>query len=238
MGIQFVLGPRGDRPITAWDEMFLPERLMERIRGVMVPDGEGGTRPLVVHERTLLPSERPPEPDSPPLALPWFLLVGLLWGGGMVWLAGRRGHGTWRGRMALGLLAGGWALLASLAGALLLAAWGFTDHEFWYANWNLLQANPLFLLLIPALGLFVARGHFPVWGRRLAAVLAGLSLTGGVAQLVPGLGQEGFEMLALLLPVNLSLWLVSLRLSPRRAPGPQDPSPKGVEDVIVAGGGA
>jgi hypothetical protein len=239
VGIQFVLGPLADHPITAWEEMFLPERLMERIRGVTVPDGEGGSQSLVVHERVLLPSDRLPEPESPPLALPWFFLAGLLGGGVMLWLSrsGNR-HQRWQGRIALGLLAGAWAVLASVAGTLLLAAWALTDHEFWYGNWNLLQANPLFVFLLPAFGIFVARGRFPLWGTRIAAVLAGVSLVGAVVQLVPGMGQESLEMLALLLPVNLSLWLVSARLHLLETSDSRAPAPKGMEDAIIAGGGS
>ena len=238
LGIQFVLGPRADRPITGWEEMFLPERLMERIRDVVVPDGGGGTRPLVVNERVILPSDRPPEPESPPFALPWFLLAGLLWGGGILLMAWRLDHERWASRLALGSAAGASALLAALAGTLLLAAWSLTDHEFWYGNWNLFQANPLLLLLVVPFGAFVVRGRFPRWGRRIATVLVGLSMAGAVAQLIPGVGQEGFEMLALLLPMNLSLWLVSTRLCPARAAKFQDRAPKGVEEDILVGGGA
>ena len=238
LGIQFVLGPRADRPITGWEEMFLPERLMERIRDVMVPDGEGGSRPLVNDERVILPSDRLPEPESPPMALPWFLMAGLLWGGGMLLLARSSAHANLRSRLAPGLLAGGWALLVSLGGTLLLVAWTLTDHEFWYGNWNLLHANPVFLLLVVPFGIYVARGRFPRWGRNLAAVLAAVSVAGAVLQLVPGLGQKGFEILALLLPVNLSLWLVSARLWRAGAGSPLDSDPQVLEGPGGAGRGA
>lgn len=235
LGIQFVLGPGADRPITGWEEMFLPLSLMERIREVEVPDAEGGARALVVQERLLVPSSRPQEPLSPPLAFPWFLGVGLLWGGGMLWLAWRPRRGGRKSRLALAALAGAWALLAGFGGGLLLAAWLLTDHVFWYGNWNLLQVNPLFLGLVPPFALFAFRGRLPRWGRDLAAGLAVVSLVGALVQLIPGLGQRGGEILALVLPVNLSLGLIAVRLS---APG-VGPSPAGgdqpPEDSASAG---
>jgi hypothetical protein len=235
LGIQFVLGPRADRPITGWEEMFLPERLMERIREVVVPDGAGGTRSLVGHERILLASSRPPEPETPPLALPWFLLAGLLWGGGTLWLARRPDRTGWKGRLALGLLAGGWTLVAAFGGTLLLAAWTLTDHVFWYGNWNLLHANPLFLLLAVPFALFVVLGRFPGWGRGLAAVLAVASMAGVAVQVVPWLGQDAFEIPALALPVNLSLWLVSTRLWKAGRTGPTEGGAQALEDSAGAG---
>ena len=114
---------------------------MESIRGVQVPDGDGGLRPLVMEERQLLDTTRPPVPSRPPDALPWFLLVGVLWGGailGLSWNGRRLGL---PGRLALAVLAGGWTVVAALAGTLLLGAWLFTDHSFWYRNLNLLQVN-------------------------------------------------------------------------------------------------
>ncbi len=235
LGSQFVLGPRADRPITAWEEMFLPERLMERLREVMVPDGEGGSRPLVVSERTLVVPDRPPEPDAPPLALPWFLLAGLLWGGGMFWFARRPNPWTLKSRLVLGVLAGGWALVAALGGFLLLVAWIFTDHVFWYGNWNLFHANPLFLILLLACVLFVTRRRFPSWGRGVAAVLAAVSLAGALAHLVPGLGQGGAEILALVVPLNLSLWLVSSRLRVVAGAGPPTRGLSASEESTSAG---
>ena len=112
----------------------------------------------------------------------------------------------------MALLAGGWGLVAALSGSLLLVAWLFTDHIFWYANFNLFQINPFFFPLPVAFFLFFLRGSLPLWGRNLALVLGLVSVLGLALQLLPGLGQENGEILALALPLNLALWVGALRL--------------------------
>ena len=196
--------------------MFLPPTIREHIGEIQVPDGRGGSRSLVVREREVLGSDRAPPPAGPPLAFPLFLMAGLLWGGGLLAL-GRPGKpgapvAPWR-RFGLLLLGGGWSLIASLAGLLLLGAWLFTDHEFWYANWNLFQVNPLFLPLGVAFLLFLFGKGFPRWAERLAYVVGALSLAGLVLGLVPGLGQRNAEFLAFAVPLNLALWLATRRLT-------------------------
>lgn len=212
LGIQTVLGAAADRPLTGWEEMFLPIRLMEQIREIPVPDGKGGTRSLVLRQRQLLESTRPSIPTAPPFAYPWFLLVGLLWGGGLLFL-GRRGRAMGLGgRLALAALGGGWSLVASGAGTLLLGAWLFTDHVFWYRNLNLLQVNPFFLLLVPAFILHLFKRRFPRWGRDLAVVLAVVSGVGLLIWVLPGLGQENGEILALTVPLNGALAMAAVWL--------------------------
>jgi hypothetical protein len=192
--------------------MFLPLTLRDRIGDVQVPDEAGGSTSLVTEERLLLASDRQEPPVSPPLALPVFLVVGFLWGGGFLWLVGGgSGLGAWR-RLGVLMLGGGWSLLAALSGSLLLGAWAFTDHVFWYANYNLFQVNPVFFPLPAAFLLLVFRNRFPGWGRTLAVSLGILALVGMAMELVPGLGQKNAEILALTLPVNLALWIGAVRL--------------------------
>jgi hypothetical protein len=105
-----------------------------------------------------------------------------------------------------------------------MGAWLFTDHVFWYANFNLLQVNPLFFPLSLAFILFLIRGRFPRWGRDLAVILGVVSIAGAALELLPGLGQRNGEILALTLPVNLALWVGSVRLFRR---GGEEPSAKG-----------
>jgi len=212
LGIQFVLGPTADRPITEWEEMFLPLSLMNGIREVQVPDGSGGVHSVVASERVLLDPGRPEPPTSPPPALPIFLVIGILWGGGLLWLVGAGSDLGVGRRLGVALLGGGWGLLAALSGSLLLGAWLFTDHIFWYANFNLFQVNPLFLPLPVVFLMFLFQDRFPRWGRDLAMVLGVASIAGLALELIPGLGQKNGEILALTLPVNIALWMGAVRL--------------------------
>jgi hypothetical protein len=215
LGIQLVLGPNADRPITVWEEMFLPMVLRDRIGEVQIPSWDGGTGSLVRETRMAVEDRGEAGPAAPPFALPWFMLVGLLWGGGILALSRQAPYLGWARRLGLGVLAGGWSLLATLAGILLLGAWIYTDHFFWYQNWNLLQVNPLFLPLPAAYLYFLVRGRFPAWGRRLALFLGFLSLVGVVVWLLPWLGQNNLEVLGLTVPVNLALASGASRLDRR-----------------------
>jgi len=213
LGIQFVLGPSADRPITVWQEMFLPRTLQENLRAVQVSDGSGGSRPLVAREGEVLEATDSGPPSSPPFALPMFLAVGLMWGGALIWISRPAARlSLWR-RAGVFVLGGGWAAMAALGGSLLLGAWLFTDHKFWYANFNLFQVNPLFFPLLLAFFVFLFRNRFPSWGGTLASVVMGLSVMGAVLEAFPGVGQNHLEVLALTLPLNLGLWVAATRLS-------------------------
>ncbi len=215
LGIQFVLGPNADRPITVWEEMFLPLTLKNRIGEVQVPTENGGTESLVRQARLAVESRREDGPVEPPFAFPLFLLAGLLWGGGILALTGP-GTGLGPGRrFALATLAGGWSLLAALAGSLLLGAWLFTDHYFWYENLNLLQTNPLFFPLPLAFLLFLFRNRFPEWGKGLAVLLGIVSVVGVLIWLLPWPGQKNTELLGLSVPINIALAICVIRLCRR-----------------------
>jgi hypothetical protein len=206
VGIQTVLGPRADVRLSAWEEMFLPVKLMSWIRDLEVPDDEGVMGPLVLDERLLFDSQtRSLERARPPATFRWFLGLGLLWGILLTLLTLGRGDVAGIRRLGVCVLAGGWAVLAGFSGTLILAAWLFTDHFFWYRNYNLFQVNPLGLVMALGFAWLVFTARMPKWTGRLAALLAALSIIGFLIQLLPGLGQRNAEFLALALPVNLAV---------------------------------
>lgn len=203
-GLLLALGQPVDRPISAWDEMFLPLAMREHLRHISVPGSDGRPTPLVRAERTLFESSGTPPPDRPPFWLPIYLGIGLVLGSAIVVL----GASAQRSRLArTGLIAvsGAWAVVVGVVGLLLAGLWGLTDHTAAYQNENLLQANLLalgLLWLVPK----AARGS-PI-GRRvlvLAAFVAGLSLVGLVLKVVPLFYQVNGEIIALALPIHLGI---------------------------------
>ena len=148
-GLLLALGPGTDRPISAWEEMFLPLAMREHVRRVTVPGPDGASVPLVRSERTLFASTEPDPPGAPPRWTLWYLLAGLVLGG-TVLLLGRADRQSRAARLGLGAVVGGWGMACGVGGLILAGLWGFTDHEMAYRNENLFQVNPLALLL-PAL---------------------------------------------------------------------------------------
>ena len=90
-------------------------------------------------------------------------------------------------------------------GTLLLMSWFLTDHLFWSLNENIFQANPssLFLGIVLLVSL-----RYPMSrrSRRIAGVVAALSILGMIAQVLPGFDQVNGEVMALTLPAHLGLY--------------------------------
>lgn len=204
-GLLLALGPGTDRPISAWEEMFIPMEMREHLRRVTVPGPDGRPVPLVRSERTLYESTAPAPPAAPPGWLPWYLLLGATVGGVALALGGA-GHAGGLRRTLLRWLVGGWGVAAGVAGMVLAGLWGLTDHVMAYRNENLFQVNPLALLL-PILALRWRPGSAG-GGRelfRVAAVLAVLSLAGWILQVLPGVDQVNGPIIALALPAQLGI---------------------------------
>lgn len=201
IGFDLGLGPYADKPLTRWEEAFVPMRLAESLREAKNSDG----RPLVLQETEVLPHRIAPEP--PEQARRWWpwLLAGLAIAA-LVVASGRR-HPRALGAFVLPL----W-LLCGIGGVLLVYLWGFTTHRAAWANQNLLLLNPLCLLLLPAaIGLLRGRmpGKFSRWLTGLVAIAA------FVAWFLRWLPfafpwQDNQAWIALLLPVHAAIAYVCL----------------------------
>ncbi len=208
-GVTLALGHPADRPISMWDEMFLPVRMANHLRTVRVTDTVGARIPLVRSEMALFTAGRAPEPPAPPNYLPWYVAVGIALGGALIALVSRAEMGGRVALFAATALATLWSLIAGITGTALVAAWAFTHHYFMSWNENLLQLNPLSI----ALGVLIPVSIYGLRGvskaRRLSAVVAALSLFGFIAQGMPVFSQMNGEIIALALPVNLAVvWTV------------------------------
>lgn len=210
-GVDIGLGRPTDRPISKWEEMFIPMKVRDYVRDIRVPDDSGRLVPLVTSERVLFQAEREPERTSPPPRLLPLALIGLLLGGTVMWLW-RRGGRT--AAFAISTVAG---VLLGVLGGLLLFLRFMTAHVAAYHNTNLFVYNPLWLLVVA--GMAFTRGER---SRRfvsgLAAVTGVLAAFGIVAPLLPGLRQGSLAVIALAAPVALAAaWVVRQRALPARS---------------------
>ena len=218
-GTMMGLGHPVDREISAWEEMFLPVRMMKSLRSVRVPSASG-TVPLVQEETVLFQATRPVEAEAVHRGIIGYLAIAavILLVGFAFWIRGAR-----TGRLTGFLwVAGLWSFAAGLGGTLLTGLWAFTDHLYSYRNENLLQLNPLSAIVGVLLFAYMwkrRRGRATTPSALLETtviVVAALSLVGFVWQVIPVFDQVNGWVIALALPLHLGLAaaIVALKSSP------------------------
>lgn len=211
-GIDVMLGPVVDRPISVWAEMFLPMRLRDHARGLSVRAADGTVRPLVKRELQLYAASRDSEPGAPENLLPVFIALGLALAALVAALAWRASRGNGAARAGFAVVGTLWSLLAGVVGTLTLLTWLATDHTVVDGNENLLQFAPLSLALVVLLPRFLRSGRTAGATWHLAALVAALSVLGVLLQALPMFDQVNGLAIALALPVHLAVavgvWMV------------------------------
>ena len=215
-GVTLALGRPADKPLSMWQEMFLPVRMANDLRSVSVTDSTGSRIPLVRSESTLFVAGRAPEPADAPNYLPIFVGAGILYAAILVILVRSADGGSRGALIGATVLSTFWSLIAGIGGLALVFAWFFTQHYFMGQNENLMQFDPLSIglaVLIP-LAIFARRASPRT--TKLAGWIAAISLLGFVAQGIPFFYEKNGEIIALALPINLAVWWAVYRLSTYR----------------------
>jgi hypothetical protein len=203
-----VLAPATDRPISRWEESFLPMKFAQHIRSVTIKDQAGRDVPLVKSEREIFISTRPPEPTAPPK---WwwvvYFLIGAAIGAILIVTARLAPQRRWA-RIAFRIVATGYAILLAFCGCFGVWVWFGSSHWAAWRNENLFAYSPLALPLIVAIGLMTRKNPRGVQVAVVSAILVAAStLIGLVASIF--LPQDIREPMALVLPINLALaWSV------------------------------
>jgi hypothetical protein len=197
-GIDIGLGRPTDRPLNAWEEMFIPMSLQRHVREVKVGGPNGEQQPLVLNERVIYEATRAPPPERPASWTLWYLLVGVLIGGVILAVA------VTKARPVATFLSVVWCFLAGILGSVLVFLWMATEHVASYQNANLLTLNPLWFVLG---GLVIARSRT---ARPFALLLTALSFAGLLLCLLPN-AQDTARVLALMLPIHTGVALAIAR---------------------------
>src|SRR5690606_20538456 len=176
-GLIIGLGMPTDVPIDAWEETFIPMELERHLRSVDLIGEDGAAVPLVAEETVAFQANRAPPPDSAPDRFLIYLVAGLGVAGLLIVLAWRA-RSRRLARHGLGLAIFFWAFATGFFGLILTLLWLLTDHTAAYPNQNVLQTNPLGLLLAVAapLALGARRSGLARLARPLAVTILALSL--------------------------------------------------------------
>jgi len=197
-GIDIGLGRPTDRPITAWEEMFVPMSLQRLLRQVHI-ENEGGEHFLLVEsERVVVESTRPPTPERPEQRVLPYLFAGVLLAAIILTCS------LTRAAPVATVLVTTWCIAAGFIGTLLLLLWTATAHVASYQNANLLAFNPLWLILA---ALIVARSRR---ARPLAIALTAATFAALLLWLLPN-QQDTSRVFALVLPVHTAAALAIAR---------------------------
>ncbi|MCL2626339.1 MAG: DUF4105 domain-containing protein [Cystobacterineae bacterium] len=214
-----------DKPISAFEEAFLPDELEKRILQFSIYR-EAFAEPLVskvwdFSKNKVRPSPRESTPQTEwpclGLGLSFAMVLGLL------------GHWASKGRRwaRWGLGLGGllWFLFWGFLGSILLAM-EFTNHTVTHGNENLFLAHPLFWLGGVWAWAFARKGARRSMERLawLCCCLAGISWLGVGLKWLPVFDQNNWNILALALPAHSALALVFVALA-RKQTTPTPPAP-------------
>jgi hypothetical protein len=214
---QFVLmiaqGRTIDRPITLYDEMFLPRKIEEYISTFHYRDEQGRTVPLV--RDTSLYSEAPHRADvidDPPGPLVYMVALGV--GMAVAAMCLMRFSLRW-----YGVYTTFFSFIFGILGSIMFFMSFFTNHTVTYANENLLFINPLVLAAVPfAIGVWRRKKRALVILALLYSLLAGSIVVSIILKSVGVLYQDNVEFLLFFLPIHLVLGPISF-LRYRRSGG-------------------
>ena len=194
MGFHLGLGPAADKPLSRWDEAFIPMRLRDSLRQIKLSDGSA----LVTSEQELVPHRLSLPPGDMPQWKKTAFLIGIFLAMGILFLAKRAP------RLLAGI-AGVFWLIAGLLGCLMLFVWFGSAHWAGYRNENLLLLSPLALALVPGAWRKLRNRKTNAYFNRFLWLMAASAAAAGFLQFLPFLIQQNFEWVLILLPVHLAL---------------------------------
>lgn len=202
-GLECILGQPVDRPISQWDEMFLPDYLRRSLEGITILDDQGNRVPLVKTQDLLYQAKRADVADAPAAWGKWYLLIGLATGGAMLALAERRSK--WARRLLIAMILA-WAILIGGAGWILVGFATLTRHWSTHYNENLLQCSPLAIAFACwAIGAVRGKSGSRRRAMALAWLVLGSCVLGVAMKALPPMDQSNWPMIALVLPVHAAL---------------------------------
>ncbi|MGL1890263.1 MAG: DUF4105 domain-containing protein [Spirochaetaceae bacterium] len=205
--ITFLLGSKVEHNITEKEGMFLPDYTKNRANNVLIPDGNGGLKPLIKEEILIYKSEDrdPVIVNSKPRIIE-SIIIGLLLTG-ITFVLSRYKLVYSISNTVVGLFGG-------ITGSILFFMAFFTGHYYIHNNWNLILVNPLTFMLFIG-GILRLTKKLKSTGDKIIKLYINGSLFLIIGMLIfKALGlikQDNGEIIALIAPIFLVSYLIRKR---------------------------
>ncbi|MDR2617377.1 MAG: DUF4105 domain-containing protein [Treponema sp.] len=213
--LNFWMGQDIDKPITVWDEMFLPAEVGARIQDFSYTGGDGVERRLVSRvERVNNAVGRPPVLEVPRKQWPRELALGCVVAVFMAVLLFFKSQENRAADLVWAIAQGCLGFFFGAVGTILLFMMAFTNHDYTYHNINILYINPLLLAALP-LGILYALTYSPQEKRKweliikiLWSYVLGFGLLSLLLRALPNIWQQNQVTLTMVLPFAAVLSLL------------------------------
>ncbi len=201
--VLFFLNDTMDKPISRWDTMFLPDRLMVEIQRAKNPDRQiNGDNSLVSQrieenawKKTTFYNEKAEKSDTRFYQYLVGIVLFLVFGVTAYYYLKKS---QWGKVFYVGFVSLFGLIFGSL-GLMLFLMMFFTDHKDTYGNENILLLNPLTFLLLPIgiLHIFGKGKQIFTW---TTVLCGGLALLGTILKILPVFDQVNAQQLRVILP--------------------------------------
>jgi heme/copper-type cytochrome/quinol oxidase subunit 4 len=212
--LSFLMGQVIDKPITIWEEMFLPSEVGKRIEDFWYTDVHGKKRKLVSSVEILNESiGRPPVLEKPHKQWIWELIFGIVLSAIFAFFFYLQKKNIKAGRVLAGVSMSLCGLVFGAVGLLLYFMALFTTHDYTWQNTNMIFCTPLLLVAVP-FGLCYAITKNPkkqqAYGEllRLIWLLSALGVfISMLIKILPNFYQDNLMDQMLILPIALTFTL-------------------------------
>jgi hypothetical protein len=204
--LDFLMGQDLDRPITVWDEMFLPGEIGRNIVNFRYRDGSGNERNLVSAVEVLnTTKERPPILNKPLTVWPYYLGLGIITAALLLLVNRLRAKHPRTGGIVSGILHIAFGLFFGVAGCVLTFGLFFMNNDYIQQNISILFVNPLLLVMVP-LGVLEAahkcsRVEPEKWLKRAWTYVFAAGMLTVLIKALPVFYQQNQSIQAVILPV-------------------------------------
>ena len=206
--LMYLMNDTIDKPITVWDDMFLPIEMEMVLDKLEYKSNDGELKKIVKNKLVYYESKSVPAlPDTAPLHWPYTLVLGIILGAISLWLIYINKDKLF---FVYNLIIG---LLFGFIGTILFFLSTFTDHTVTYYNENLFFTNSFTFLIFP-MAILVLKNrekYFNIFYYNWMVIIF-IALIGVIVKILPAFDQGNVQTITLIVPILIGCFVATFIL--------------------------